>query len=226
MTIARTGPAVIVGTLATNETDQAKVNFAIRRLQEEINNNSEVPVFVGDSGSGGVKGLVPGPAAGEAAANKFLRAGGTWASIFGLSSRPTFKANLNGSDQTGIVAATSTKLNYATEVYDVGSYYDAANAKWTPPAGLVAIVHKAQFKGINIADQTNYLAQIYKNGALYEQQNYTTSGTGPIAPWFVLIDQASGSDFYEPYCQGGAPAEGNKTVNGSTTVSYWTGFLL
>lgn len=34
--------------------------------------------FVGDSGSGGTKGLVPAPAAGDAAAAKFLKANGTW----------------------------------------------------------------------------------------------------------------------------------------------------
>jgi hypothetical protein len=34
--------------------------------------------FTGDSGSGGVKGLVPAPAAGDAAAGKFLKADGTW----------------------------------------------------------------------------------------------------------------------------------------------------
>lgn len=34
--------------------------------------------FVGDSGSGGTKGLVPAPASGDAAAAKFLKADGTW----------------------------------------------------------------------------------------------------------------------------------------------------
>jgi hypothetical protein len=34
--------------------------------------------FVGDSGSGGEAGLVPAPAAGDAAAGKFLSADGTW----------------------------------------------------------------------------------------------------------------------------------------------------
>lgn len=34
--------------------------------------------FVGDSGSGGTKGLVPAPASGDAAASKFLKADGTW----------------------------------------------------------------------------------------------------------------------------------------------------
>ena len=39
---------------------------------------AELPAFVGDSGSGGTKGSVPAPAAGDAAAGKFLAAGGGW----------------------------------------------------------------------------------------------------------------------------------------------------
>lgn len=35
--------------------------------------------MVGDSGAGGTKGMVPAPAAGDAAATKFLKADGTWA---------------------------------------------------------------------------------------------------------------------------------------------------
>ena len=37
--------------------------------------------MVGDSGSGGTKGLVPAPAAGDAAASKFLKADATWAAV-------------------------------------------------------------------------------------------------------------------------------------------------
>lgn len=37
--------------------------------------------FVGDSGSGGTKGLVPAPSAGDAAANKFLNADGTFKTV-------------------------------------------------------------------------------------------------------------------------------------------------
>ena len=40
---------------------------------------AEMDTLVGDSGSGGTKGLVPAPAAGDAAANKFLKANATWA---------------------------------------------------------------------------------------------------------------------------------------------------
>ncbi len=37
--------------------------------------------FVGDSGTGGAKGMVPAPAAGDAAANKYLNADGTWKAV-------------------------------------------------------------------------------------------------------------------------------------------------
>lgn len=42
---------------------------------------TDVPIatMVGDSGSGGTKGFVPAPAAGDGAAKKYLRADGTWA---------------------------------------------------------------------------------------------------------------------------------------------------
>ncbi len=37
--------------------------------------------MIGDSGAGGTKGAVPAPAAGDAAANKFLKADGTWSAV-------------------------------------------------------------------------------------------------------------------------------------------------
>jgi hypothetical protein len=40
-----------------------------------------INTFVGDSGSGGSRGAVPAPAAGDAAANKYLKADGTWHSV-------------------------------------------------------------------------------------------------------------------------------------------------
>lgn len=79
--------------------------------------------FVGDSGSGGTKGLVPAPSAGDS--GKYLKGDGTWATIAGggdaLTSNPlsqfaaTTSAQLRGviSDETGtgaLVFATSPAL--------------------------------------------------------------------------------------------------------------------
>jgi len=71
--------------------------------------------FIGDSGSGGTKGLVPAPASGDS--GKFLKGNGTWASVPGggdaLTSNPlsqfaaTTSAQLRGviSDETGTGSA-------------------------------------------------------------------------------------------------------------------------
>lgn len=64
-----------------------------------------LPAMVGDSGSGGTKGLVPAPAAADAAAGKVLGAGGTWVVVgvpagaicaFGMSTVPSGWLYCNG----------------------------------------------------------------------------------------------------------------------------------
>lgn len=57
----------------------------------------QVKAFTGDSGSGGVIGLVPAPSAGDAAASKFLKADGTWAAAGGSSSSSSRNYVINGS---------------------------------------------------------------------------------------------------------------------------------
>lgn len=47
-----------------------------------------MPVMIGDSGAGGTQGAVPAPGAGDAAAGKFLGAGGTWSVPSGLGTLP------------------------------------------------------------------------------------------------------------------------------------------
>jgi hypothetical protein len=54
-----------------------------------------VVAFAGDSGSGGLEGLVPAPAAGDSAAGKFLKANGQWVAV----SAPNLgSANLTSTD--------------------------------------------------------------------------------------------------------------------------------
>lgn len=84
--------------------------------------------MVGDSGSGGTKGLVPAPAAGDAAGGKFLKADGTWALPGGGSGKilqvatPTVKtdtASVTGTTFSSVmtcsitVASTSKVLVFA-----------------------------------------------------------------------------------------------------------------
>lgn len=81
--------------------------------------------FTGDSGSGGVKGLVPAPAAGDTAAGKFLKANGTWTTPPAAAATNSFirKAGPTGygSAPTAIVifgtstASNGTDVTYATD---------------------------------------------------------------------------------------------------------------
>ena len=69
----------------------------------------DVADMVGDSGAGGTHGLVPAPGTGDAAANKYLKADGTWATT---PAGPTFSDGeipsglLNNSNVTYVLAQT------------------------------------------------------------------------------------------------------------------------
>lgn len=64
--------------------------------------------FVGDSGSGGTKGMVPAPAAGDNAAGKFLKAGGTWEA-----------PSISGSTLQSVAFTTSNTWNVPSGVTEV-----------------------------------------------------------------------------------------------------------
>lgn len=61
-----------------------------------------LPAMVGDTGSGGTKGLVPAPAAGDAAAGKYLKANGAWAGIPGGISALAGLSDVNVTEGPGI----------------------------------------------------------------------------------------------------------------------------
>lgn len=63
-------------TATTDNFIQSKSSAWASRTPTQV--TADLSVMVGDSGSGGTKGLVPAPASGDAAASKFLKANGTW----------------------------------------------------------------------------------------------------------------------------------------------------
>lgn len=78
--------------------------------------------FVGDSGSGGTKGLVPAPAAGDAAAGKYLDSDGTWSVPSGSGGLTALQDTLGGdftvtnsntlADVTGFNVALTANKTY------------------------------------------------------------------------------------------------------------------
>lgn len=76
---------------------------------------ASLAAFTGDSGAGGLKGLVPAPASGDAAAAKFLKADGTWAAtpsadIAAAVHAATGKTTPVDADEIGIVDSAASNV--------------------------------------------------------------------------------------------------------------------
>jgi hypothetical protein len=139
------------------------------------------------------------------------------------SASAAFSAHKGSTDQTGILTNTITKVTFTTESFDVGSYYDAANSRWTPPAGKYQITASINFTA-GVVDTSIYGLYIYRNGAIYREASVRASGAVTAALNISALVNASGTDFYEIYCIGlGA---GNKTVSGQFVASWFEGFAI
>lgn len=201
--------------------------------------------FVGDSGAGGTKGLVPAPATGDA--TKFLRGDGVFESIPGggdmlaannLSDvanattarlnlqAPCFSAHKNATNQTGIPAnnASTVKITFTTEAFDHGSYYDTANSRWTPPAGRVRLTVSA-YLSAGAVDQAQSLIAVFKGGSLYKYVAISNaSGTAGTVLNGSCIDEANGTDYYEAFISKGGAGDG--TLSGNTAYTWFQGEIL
>lgn len=135
----------------------------------------------------------------------------------------SFSAHKNGTNQTLTNVATDQKVTFTTEVWDTGGLYDAANSKWTPPAGLVQLV--AQVFVSAATDQVQYHVSIYKNGALLKVGNVLeASGALNVSPNITVLDQANGTDFYEVTIA--LSDSVSKAVAGAVAFTYFQGTAL
>lgn len=116
--VAATGPGSVSATIQNSAVTNAKMaNMNDLTVKGNVSGGAAAPSdltstqlttivnnFVGDSGSGGTKGLVPAPASGDAAANKFLKASGAWATV----TTSPFSKSFTSSNQTITNAGTLT----------------------------------------------------------------------------------------------------------------------
>lgn len=138
--------------------------------------------------------------------------------------KASFRAHKNGTDQTGISTGVVTKITFTTEVTDIGSYYDAPNSKWTPPAGPV-LVGGQVFWSAGVVSGGLGTCRIYKNGAEFCSGFTTAQGAGDaIIPRSLIEDIANGTDYYEIY--GDSNGAGSKTASGATQYTAFFGTSL
>ena len=80
---------------------------------------ADIPAMVGDTGSGGTKGAAPAPASGDAAANKYLKADGSWATVSGATGGTVTTASVvsaNGFSGTVATASSTPAITLATSI--------------------------------------------------------------------------------------------------------------
>lgn len=133
-----------------------------------------------------------------------------------------FFAHRNGTNQSAIASATYTKINITNEDIDIGGYYDTTNLRWVPPAGTYRITGSLYWDAVNLVDQSQMIAAIYKNGSLHRGGIVLTSGTGSgLIASVTSIVEANGTDYFELYGYGGGA--GAKQVNGTKDFTFFCG---
>lgn len=150
--------------------------------------------FVGDSGAGGVKGLVPAPASGDAAANKFLKADATWATV--AAGDVTGPASSTDNAITRFDGTTGKLIQNSTaSLDDSGNILNTSNkATGTGGAGFHEVVAQSSApstpaSGFRLyADSTNRLSWKGQNGFVR-----MFDGTANTADRTYTLPDASGT---------------------------------
>lgn len=137
-----------------------------------------------------------------------------------LAGRTAFHAHKNGTSQTGMTSGTDTKLTFGTELFDVGSYYDTTNSRFTPPAGRYRI-SGAALTSSGAVDQAVLGLMIYKNGSKHKQDFDAFSGTVNKTARISCVVEANGTDYFELYFV--AFGAGTKDVNGAADSTWFCG---
>jgi len=102
-TVALSGMAnLAANSIIGNNTGSSATPLALTGTQT----TAMLDAVVGDSGSGGTKGLVPAPASGDAAAGKFLKADGTWTTAGGWKFVTSATASGTATALTGLGSYT------------------------------------------------------------------------------------------------------------------------
>lgn len=96
-------------------------------------------------------------------------------------------------------AATYTKIQLASESYDVGSDFDSAtNFRFVAPVtGYYLVTGGLQFDGL--ADATRHITAIYKNGTVHAQAQGHMSFIQDMAVNVVDVVQLNATEYVELY---------------------------
>ncbi len=161
------------------------LDLTATQLTAELNN------FVGDSGLGGTKGLVPAPSAGDSAANKFLKADGTFSVVTGAGvlSVGTIDSQTASTDGA-VIAGTSLVMQSASSTRPglVNNATQTMSGAKTFSSSVATPSLTDNGAGLSIQPSNNQDLQVSTlgsgrlelkgaNGADFQQQGSTPTGT-------------------------------------------------
>jgi hypothetical protein len=105
-----------------------------------------------------------------------------------------FAAGSGGSLNTSVLTAITPPVVTGNS----GSYYNAANGRWTPPSGRYSVFGWVDTAGTSAAGVI--AVALFKNGSQFSNvraDGYPGAATGPASPYVQAIVDANGSDYFE-----------------------------
>ena len=125
-----------------------------------------------------------------------INAGG----VISQPNKPMFKAT--GPENTSLANNTWTKAQFNSEVFDVGSYYDTSNYRYTPLVAGKYLIYGRAFISYGSDGLNAVRIAIYKNGSQDATFNRYSSGSSPLygsVQVQALLDFNGSSDYAEIY---------------------------
>lgn len=161
-------------TATTDNFIQSKSSAWASRTPTQV--TADLIAVVGDSGSGGTKGLVPAPSAGDAAANKYLKASGAWDTVVSGQTLYDHVVAASGGTHTTLQAALTAASAGDTIFVRSGTYALAA----TTSSALNNITIIGENPASSVIDMSTY--NLALSGANYTIKNLGfTRTTGTIS---------------------------------------------
>lgn len=180
--------------------------------------------FTGDSGSGGVKGLVPAPASGDAAANKFLKANGSWTAISGsvsgpVSSTDNAQVRWNGTGGSTLQDGKWIEDDDGRIVVDIGNTSSGTTygTRWTATlTGTAGAVHAIERLDVTTAGSG---AGAFVLGRWVRLLAGYTGGGMCAGDWVINNCSSTGTDL-----NGGGGNMGYRSVMGGSGTGHFAAY--
>ncbi|NTZ60324.1 hypothetical protein G6L24_08380 [Agrobacterium tumefaciens] len=140
-----------------------------------------------------------------------------------LGTRPAFKVTKGGTDQTGILSATSTRVTWSAAVLNDGDHFLIANGNWRPPKGRYRL-HGQVYVTAGLVDQAQCSIRIADNSGTAAEALWRASGTSGHTFQVEGIFETDGTNQFELWVN--LAGAGDKTISGGVTRTYFEGFAI